>query len=79
MPYPLVIIVIFIAISAIIDVIKNRKKNSPIDIHNEFEPQEPHIDNLNGSASPSIQHEIPEDGYVVLNGVKRRLEDCKYL
>ena len=26
-----------------------------------------------------IVHNEPETGYVVLNGVKRRLEDCKYL
>ena len=26
-----------------------------------------------------IVHEEPEDGYVVLNGVKRKLEDCKHL
>lgn len=26
-----------------------------------------------------IVHEDPETGYVILNGVKRRLTDCKYL
>jgi len=26
-----------------------------------------------------IVHEDPEKGYVILNGVKRRIEDCKYL
>ena len=26
-----------------------------------------------------IVHEEPEDGYVVLNGVKRKIRDCKYL
>ncbi|MBR3357415.1 MAG: hypothetical protein IKG46_06240 [Solobacterium sp.] len=26
-----------------------------------------------------IVHEDPEEGYVILNGVKRRIRDCKYL
>lgn len=26
-----------------------------------------------------IKHEDPEEGYVVLNGVKHKIEDCKYL
>lgn len=26
-----------------------------------------------------VVHEDPEMGYVILNGVKRKLEDCKYL
>ncbi len=26
-----------------------------------------------------IVHEDPPEGYVVLNGIKRRIEDCKYL
>jgi hypothetical protein len=26
-----------------------------------------------------VAHAQPELGYVVLNGIKRRLEDCKYL
>ena len=26
-----------------------------------------------------IVHEEPEDGYVVLNGIKRRIEDCRNL
>lgn len=26
-----------------------------------------------------VTHEEPEPGYVVLNGIKRRIEDCKYL
>ncbi|MBQ1476914.1 MAG: hypothetical protein IIZ33_02080 [Erysipelotrichaceae bacterium] len=26
-----------------------------------------------------IVHEDPEDGYVILNGVKRKISDCKYL
>ena len=26
-----------------------------------------------------IVHEDPEEGYVVLNGVKRKIRDCKYL
>lgn len=26
-----------------------------------------------------IVHEEPEEGYVILNGVKRRIRDCKYL
>lgn len=30
-------------------------------------------------AARYIVHDDPEKGYVVLNGVKRRLEDCKYL
>ncbi len=26
-----------------------------------------------------IVHEDPEEGYVVLNGIKRKIKDCKYL
>ena len=26
-----------------------------------------------------VVHEDPEQGYVILNGVKRKLKDCKYL
>ena len=26
-----------------------------------------------------IVHEDPEEGFVVLNGIKRRIKDCKYL
>ena len=26
-----------------------------------------------------VNHPEPENGYVVLNGIKRRLEDCKWL
>ena len=26
-----------------------------------------------------IVHEEPEDGYVILNGVKRKISECKYL
>ncbi len=26
-----------------------------------------------------IVHEDPEEGYVVLNGIKRKISDCKYL
>jgi hypothetical protein len=26
-----------------------------------------------------VVHEEPEEGYVILNGVKRKLKDCKYL
>jgi len=26
-----------------------------------------------------VHHPEPESGYVVLNGIKRRLEDCKWL
>ena len=26
-----------------------------------------------------IVHEEPEEGYVILNGIKRKITDCKYL
>lgn len=33
-----------------------------------------------GNGEPRyIVHEEPSDGYVVLNGIKRSLEECKYL
>ena len=32
-----------------------------------------------GETPRYIVHEDPDDGYVVLNGVLRRIEDCKYL
>ena len=33
-----------------------------------------------GDAQPRyIVHEDPDEGYVILNGIKRRLEDCKNL
>lgn len=31
------------------------------------------------SAPRYIVHEDPENGYVILNGVKRKITDCKYL
>lgn len=32
-----------------------------------------------GTERRYIVHEDPEEGYVILNGVKRKLKDCKYL
>lgn len=37
-----------------------------------------HQDILN-STHNVIRHEIPEQGYVILNGIKRRIHDCKDL
>ncbi|MBR2809931.1 MAG: hypothetical protein IKD69_00985 [Solobacterium sp.] len=36
-------------------------------------------DNLNGVRGGVIRHDDPEPGYVVLNGRKRRISDCKNL
>ncbi len=33
---------------------------------------------LSGPTPRYIVHDDPEEGYVVLNGIKRKLEDCKY-
>ena len=79
----LFVIVLFVLFTSFASAINNQKRT-----HSQIrgrlqelgEPQiDEHIDNINGNSSPTIQHEIPEAGYVVLNGIKRRLEDCKYL
>ena len=79
----LFVIVLFVLFTSFASALNSQKRN-----HSQIrkrlkelgEPQiDEHIDNINGNSSPTIQHEIPEAGYVVLNGIKRRLEDCKYL
>lgn len=49
-------------------------KDKDISCENQFG----HLHSKNNS-SRYIVHEEPETGYVVLNGVKRKIEDCKYL
>ncbi len=81
MPSGLLIFVIIIVISSFFSAFgKKTRVNMPAKQNNPVEEAKPvHIDNINGSRGPSVQHETPEAGYVVLNGVKRKLEDCKYL
>ncbi len=44
----------------------------------EFRPDED-MPAVPGEPTPRyIVHDDPEEGYVVLNGIKRKLEDCKY-
>ncbi|MBP3890929.1 MAG: hypothetical protein J6D29_02025 [Solobacterium sp.] len=38
-----------------------------------------HETNVNDYGRRYIVHEEPEEGYVVLNGIKRKLEDCAKL
>lgn len=48
--------------------------------HRHHEPvgdyEDDHLDRI---GSRLVAHPEPEEGYVVLNGVKRKLEDCKNL
>ena len=42
----------------------------------EGEIGEEHVDRIENEP---IKHESPEEGFVILNGIKRRIEDCKNL
>ena len=45
----------------------------------EFFPEDETASAVSSEPTPRyIVHDDPEEGYVVLNGVKRKLEDCKY-
>ncbi|MBR2067163.1 MAG: hypothetical protein IJ875_02740 [Solobacterium sp.] len=70
------LVVVGISLSQARQTKKPIKKNlHPLPI----EPKLPHVDKINGPAHTTIQHELPEEGYVILNGIKRKLDDCKYL
>lgn len=82
MPFLLVWIVLLFGFGALQSISKaNHQKKiapKPIQTQEEIIPKK-HVDTLNGQRPHSIQHDIPEAGYVILNGVKRRIEDCKDL
>lgn len=77
----LILLIAFAGISLFL-YIPNRSSHSPIieKSHAFHEPvgeyEEDHLDRI---GSELIRHPEAEAGYVVLNGVKRKLEDCKNL
>lgn len=59
--------------------IKKMKKKS-MKSRNEFEnPIANEVEIQMSTNSYKIASEVPEEGYVVLNGIKRRITDCKNL
>ena len=87
---PLFIVVLWIAIIAVISVVsatsagKTRRTISS-DGHVVPAKSDPTCEGEYGhDHGPQrerryIVHDEPNEGYVVLNGVKRKIEDCKYL
>ena len=75
------IVVIIVALSFISASKKNINNAKPIAIKNlDEEMSQPHIDKINSNLpNNTYKHDSPEAGYVILNGIKRKLEDCKYL
>lgn len=51
-------------------------KNQDLTCETEFEHKHPQT---NEFGRRYIVHEEPEEGYVILNGIKRKLTDCKNL
>ncbi len=70
------LIVFWTAVSAFLNVLNKNKspKNKEKDVTCETQYNHKHEENRN-----YVVREEPEEGYVTLNGVKRRIEDCKYL
>lgn len=60
----------------------SKKQSSPIveETHDAHSPiGESDIDHADRISNHLIEHPVPEPGYIVLNGVKRKLSDCKNL
>ena len=80
-------IYIFVIIAAITTVVKSVRNRQTIssDGHRVPKSQDLTCDTKHAHKHEApelpryIVHEEPEEGYVVLNGVKRRIKDCKYL
>ena len=87
-PFLFIYVIWFLVIIiGIIKASKNKKKTISSDGHvvpkkqdltceTEFEHKHPQT---NEFGRRYIVHEEPEEGYVVLNGIKRKISDCKYL
>lgn len=54
-------------------------KEKDISCENQYGHVHRKMDMTNVDNARYIVHEDPETGYVILNGVKRRIEDCKNL
>ena len=75
------IVVFIVALSFISAAKKNVRTINSVTTENlDEEITQPHIDKINSNLpSNAYKHDSPEAGYVILNGIKRKLEDCKYL
>ena len=80
---------VFVALILAVSVLRNRKIRSSVPGASRKDKDLPatvtrgrigdtHQDVINGSEH-RVTHEKPELGYVILNGVKYKLEDCKDL
>lgn len=87
----IVVVALWIIIGAFSTIFasKNKKKTISSDGHVVPKTQDFTCENEFGHNHPNssnpeygrryIVHEEPEEGYVVLNGIKRKISDCKYL
>ena len=89
-PFLFIYVIWFLVIIiGIIKASKNKKKTISSDGHVVPKTQDVTCENEFGHNHPNssnpeygrryIVHEEPEEGYVVLNGIKRKISDCKYL
>lgn len=81
-------IILFVIVAAVVSIVtKARKQNISSDGHKVPLNEDltctvkdgHHHEESNEFGSRYIVHNEPEQGYVVLNGVKRRIIDCKNL
>lgn len=89
-PIIITLVTIFIFSQALSAVGKGAQRKKPLvssDGHVVPKQQDITCENEFGHQHPKnkeygrryIVHEEPEEGYVVLNGIKRKITDCKYL
>ena len=81
--------VLFFAAAAVVSATRNKRRNHTISSDGHVVPasQDLTCESLYGHDHHSVPgtqrryvvHEDPEEGYVILNGVKRMLKDCKDL
>ena len=87
--FPIILIAVWIAIIAVSSILSSLiRKKPPItfssDGHaiprkDDFTCETKYGHDHGPSEARYIVHEEPQQGYVILNGVKRRIEDCKNL
>ena len=86
--FPFIIIAVWIVIIAAASVISSiaRRKNTTyssdghaVPTEDDFTCETKYGHQHDYSERRYVVHEEPQQGYVVLNGIKRRIEDCKDL
>ena len=87
---PVFVLYIIVLVIAVLAILSRKQKPSPprnlnkmdIDIPSQAIPHSQGIETQNHEDFVNnhyVHHDEPEQGYVVLNGIKRKLEDCKNL